>query len=208
MTRWKNGLKIWINEFWEGIKMSTVDYKSLAGMNLIEGLKKIENDTIKICCDNGSSFWYVGDRETFIENVDKLSMALKVKYYKTHRKREFVELKDRTISDVFDAHCFVDDSTVIYINGDEIGDMWFVGEFPDSENGAKLLRMYEMFRIHKNLYFSTFKIERKDVSYSNNEIEWFFEQNFEYICKTFYPKNYAKDISINQIIGKRKEVMA
>jgi hypothetical protein len=114
-------------------------YEELIGKTLPYVLKKIENDTIKICTEHGTNFWYVGSKDAFMSKMSLFTKKLKERFRKTYEVKEFVPLSQRIVVDIFDAAPCVDNSTVIYITGNETGNMWFVGEKPDMENGNNLL---------------------------------------------------------------------
>lgn len=114
-------------------------YEELIGKTLPYVLKKIENDTIKICTEHGTNFWYVGSKDVFMSKMSLFTKKLKERFRNTYEVKEFVPLSQRIVVDIFDAAPCVDNSTVIYITGNETGNMWFVGEKPDMENGNNLL---------------------------------------------------------------------
>lgn len=114
-------------------------YEELIGKTLPYVLKKIENDTIKICTEYGTNFWYIGNKDAFKAKMPQLTKKLSERFKETYEVKEFVPLSKRTVLEVFDASPSVDESTVIYITGNEVGNMWFVGEKPDMENGNNLL---------------------------------------------------------------------
>ena len=129
-------------------------YEDMIGQNLIKVLKKIDKKNIKVCSDGGSNFWYAGDREFFLKNVEKLSIGLFFSRTGVKNDKMFIPIKNRRILDMFDANPIVDDSVVIYTKGDENGNIWYIGEKPSEENGKKLLDKYNEFKYMKNYYRS------------------------------------------------------
>lgn len=116
-------------------------YSELIGMYTEDAIKQIDNDTIKVCCENGSAFWFVGNKDIFLKNIDELSAALENKQdMEIYRKYGFVPLKERKVVDCFKANKVVDKSVVIYLEGNDNGQMWFVGDKPNYENGRNLLK--------------------------------------------------------------------
>lgn len=129
-------------------------YEDMIGQNMIKVLKKLDKKNIKICSDGGSTFWYAGDREFFLNNVEKLSIGLFFSRTGSKSDKMFIPIKNRRILDMFDANPIVDDSVVIYTKGDENGNIWYIGEKPNEENGKKLLDKYNEFKDMKNYYRS------------------------------------------------------
>ena len=127
-------------------------YEDMIGENLVKVLKKLDKKNIKICSDGGCTFWYAGDREFFLKNIDKLSIGLFFTRSDAKLDNMFIPLKHRRILDMFDSSSVVDDSVVIYTKGDENGFVWFIGEKPEEENGSKLLERYEQFKHMKRYY--------------------------------------------------------
>jgi len=114
-------------------------YEELIGKTLPYVLKKIENDTIKICTEYGTNFWYIGNKDAFKAKMPQLTKKLSERFKETYEVEKFIPLSKRVVLEVFDAQPCVDDSTVIYIEGNETGNMWYVGEKPDMENGNNIL---------------------------------------------------------------------
>lgn len=114
-------------------------YEGLTGKTLSYAVNHIENDEIKICTEYGSNFWYVGKKAIFKAKMPLLTKKLAERFKKTYEVKEFVPLSKRTVLEVFDASPGIDESTVIYITGNEVGNMWFVGEKPEMENGNNIL---------------------------------------------------------------------
>lgn len=129
-------------------------YEDMIGQNMIKVLKKLDKKNIKICSDGGCTFWYAGDREFFLKNVEKLSIGLFFSRTGSKNDKMFIPIKNRRILDMFDANPIVDDSVVIYTKGDENGNIWYIGEKPSEENGKKLLDKYNEFKYMKNYYRS------------------------------------------------------
>lgn len=114
-------------------------YEELIGKPLSYAIKHIDNDIIKICTEHGTNFWYVGSKKMFKIRMAQLTKKLEERFSKSYEVKVFVPLSKRIVLDVFDAAKVVDDSTVICIEGNETGNMWFVGEKPECENGDNLL---------------------------------------------------------------------
>lgn len=127
-------------------------YEDMIGQNMIKVLKKLDKKNIKICSDGGCTFWYAGDREFFLKNIEKLSIGLFFSRSDTKTDNLFIPLKYRRILDIFEANPIVDDSVVIYTKGNENGYVWYLGEKPEEENGRKLLDLYERYQDLTNYY--------------------------------------------------------
>ena len=114
-------------------------YEELIGKPLSYAIKHIDNDIIKICTEYGTNFWYIGSKDAFKAKMPQLTKKLSERFKETYEVEKFIPLSKRVVLEVFDAQPCVDDSTVIYIEGNETGNMWFVGEKPECENGDNLL---------------------------------------------------------------------
>ena len=91
-------------------------------------LKEIKTD-IKVGCEYGSSYRFIGSVPEFLKKMDTISKKFKVGFEPTPEKVEkFIPLRKRMVVNTFKADEAVDDTTVIIIEGNERGKMWFKGE--------------------------------------------------------------------------------
>ncbi len=89
-----------------------------------------------------SSYFFIGVKEEFIRNIDRVSVDLMMDTCATQKEREkFVPIRERKVVDIYSR--FQGDGTVLILEGKEQGQYWFLEEYrrlkgaaPEKEDGA------------------------------------------------------------------------
>lgn len=103
-------------------------------MSLKKALQEIKAGEI-LFVGAKSSYFFIGVKEEFIRNMDRVSVDLMMDTCITQEKREkFISIRERKVVDIYDR--LQGDGTVLILEGDEQGQYWFLEEYQRSKGAA------------------------------------------------------------------------